>query len=90
MPDLLYVRVEGEVSPLKLQLVDGNVPKGSVDPATLPEGLKIEVEYKKIFNYLFSIRALETYEKVDRRGEIARLLWEEQPLLKKFFKKLTR
>lgn len=87
MPDILYVMPEGEVSPLKLKLLDGRVPKGSDDPAHLPEGLKIEVEYKEILHQLVAIRAMEPYEKLDRRGDIARIEWESQPLLKKLFKK---
>ena len=56
--DLVFIRIEGEVSPLKFFLSSGRVPKGSDDPATLPLGSKVQFEYKKIFNDLASIKAV--------------------------------
>jgi len=56
LPDLIFIRLVGEVSPIKYFLVDGRVPKGSDDPRRLPLGTLVEFEYKKIFNDLLSIQ----------------------------------
>ncbi|MDX2470051.1 MAG: hypothetical protein QNL04_05680 [SAR324 cluster bacterium] len=52
----------------RLLLLDQKAPRGCIDPATMPDGTKVELTYKKVFFYILEIKALEEFEPVVRRA----------------------